>query len=246
MPVIGHLSFGLSFLSYAQKNIVRLRVIALCSLGMGLIFNIWINSKMSGDNDLLLVIGWLTVFFLQNTYLLAKAIFQSIEAPLPPWSRELLATTFPAMHSRDWAMLMAKARRVTYKQGTTLLNIGDPLAKLQLIVSGQAYEIRNCNRRICQKGTLWGEITYVMGSENFNASPVQLLVQSDELELLEWDYELLKALSKKYPRIVESLHDGFVRSCAMKQILTWSRFEQTHPYQEAWIKTNQRHQLKLA
>lgn len=222
MPVAGHLSFALTFLSYAQTNIIRLRLVAVCSLSFGLAYNGWVNFNMPPDKDIWLVVGWLAVFFLQNLFLLLREVRDSLEVSLGSESRELLVATFPKMHSRDWALLTAKARVIQYHRSVPILKVGDSTTSLKLILTGVALETRNDNTRLCQRGTLWGEVTYVMGANYFNRSPVTISAHSDTLTVYEWSYELLDQLCKHNLRLSAALQHGFVHSAAVKHGLLWN------------------------
>jgi len=222
IPFIGHLSFGLTFLSYAQKDIIRLRMIAVCSLAFGLIYNGWINASMEGDENIWLVIGWLGIFFIQNAYLLFREIRDGLELPLTGKLRDLLVATFPRMHSRDWDLLYKKANTRTFSRGAVILNVGDKTSSLQVIVSGSAEELRDGKKRTCQSGTMWGELTYVMGLDYFNASPVKITCNSDVLVVLEWDYKFLNDICNKNFRLSAALQHGFVHSAGIKHGLLWN------------------------
>lgn len=222
MPLIGHLSFALTSVSYAQRDIIRLRLIAVASLLLGLAYNAWINVQMQGG-DIWLVIVWLSVFLVQNIYFLVTAIRQELEVTLRPEAREIMVQTFPLMHSRDWVSLVAKATQKTYRKGAQILSKGDATTALQLITSGSAQEIRGDIYRRCTKGTLWGELTFVMGSDYYNASPVTIIASSDQVTVYEWDYEELRSLANASPRLQAALHHGFVHSAGIKHGLLWNQ-----------------------
>lgn len=46
VELIGNASFAATFLSYAQSDIIRLRLIAIASLCMGLIYNTYVHLQM--------------------------------------------------------------------------------------------------------------------------------------------------------------------------------------------------------
>lgn len=222
MPVLGHISFALTFASYAQRDIIRLRLIAVASLVLGLAYNLWINAQMPGEDNIWLVIGWLSIFLVQNVYFLVTAIREGLETSLPHEMRELMVQSFPMMHSRDWQTLIAKATIKRYCKGAQILGKGEPTSALQLIVEGVAQETRCDQSRECGRGTLWGELTYVMGKDYFNASPVSIRASSANVTVYEWDYDKLKDLATKSLRLQAALQHGFVHSAGMKHGLLWS------------------------
>lgn len=229
LTAIGHISFALTFLSYAQRDIIKLRMIAVFSLLCGLVYNGWVQSRMTGEGDIWLVIFWLSVFLVQNTYLLVREIRGGLEVTLPADSRALLVNAFPSMHSRDWKALIDAADVQTYSKGSVVLDVGQATSSLKLIVSGFAKEHRGTASRICEKGTLWGELTFVMGSDQFNASPVQITAESDTLVVYAWDYATLEKLVGKNLRMAAALQHGFVCSAGIKHGLLWVKAHDAPP-----------------
>lgn len=219
---LGHLSFALTFLSYAQKSLIRLRTIAVVSLTFGLVYNTYINIKMPPGEDIRLVLGWLALFLTQNVYLLVKEIKDTLEVPLGAESKLLLACTFPKMHSKDWETLLQAAKKVEAKAGEQLLKVGEPTRTLRLTYEGWAEEIREGVRRDCQVGTLWGELTFVLGEDCFNASSVDIVAKTD-LKIYEWDYAVLRDLCNKNTRLNVALQHGFIYSAGLKHGLLWNK-----------------------
>lgn len=213
--VLGHLSFALTFLSFTQTNLIRLRIIAVVSQVLGLAYNGWVNYKMPEGQDIHLVVFWLAMFLILNIYMLMREIATTLEVPLATEDRELLVKSFPTIHSRDWVELMKRGTKKTFQKDAVLLAVGDSTKCLQLIVKGKAVEIRDGVKKECESGTLWGELTYVMGNDYYNSSPVDIIVSSDSLTLMEWPYELLRSMAKN-KRFDAALQNGFVHSAGMK------------------------------
>ena len=156
MTVIGHISFVLTFLSFAQKSLIRLRMIAVVSQVFGLAYNGWVNYHMPPGSDIHLVVFWLAMFLILNVVLLVREISTTLEVSLPTESRELLVTSFPAIHSRDWLTLMSMGKQLDYRKGDKLLSVGDATTSLRMIVEGTAEEDRKGQRKACKRGVLWG------------------------------------------------------------------------------------------
>lgn len=213
--VLGHLSFALTFLSYTQDNLIRLRMIAVASQVLGLIYNLWVNYSMPEGQDIRLVIFWLSMFLVLNVYMLIREITVTLEVSLPVDERELLIKSFPAIHSRDWVQLIKLANKKNFNKDDVLLKVGSSTESLQLIVKGKAVEVRNSVVKECGSGTLWGELTYVMGEDYYNSSPVDIIVTSESLTLMEWPYEVLRSLAKN-PRFNAALQNGFMHSAGLK------------------------------
>lgn len=220
MAILGHASFALTFLSYAQKSLIKLRMIALASLAVGLAYNAWVNYNMPTGQDIWLVIGWLGLFFLQNLFLLFREIKNTLEVELETQSRALLVAAFPKMHSRDWLELLAAAERKPFKRGDVLLMKGSACDSLCLAAKGSVREDRSDQSRICPPATLFGELTFVMGEGCFNSSPVTITAES-EGELLVWRYSELNKVCDRNLRLCEALEHGFVWSAGVKHGLLW-------------------------
>jgi hypothetical protein len=84
IELIGNTSFAATFLSYAQSDIIRLRLIAIASLCMGLVYNTYVHLQMPEGQGIALVIFWLSVFLVQNMAKAVREVSQSIEASLDP------------------------------------------------------------------------------------------------------------------------------------------------------------------
>ena len=100
--VLGHVSFLITFLSFAQKSIVLLRIISVIALSVGLVYNTYVHNNMPPGQDLWPVLIWMGIFWLQNIGMTIQAIVNGQEVALEPMLRLLAVKTFPRMHSRDW------------------------------------------------------------------------------------------------------------------------------------------------
>ena len=158
IELIGNTSFAATFLSYAQSDIIRLRLIAIASLCMGLVYNTYVHLQMPEGQGIALVIFWLSVFLVQNMAKAVREVSQSIEASLDPESRQLLAASFPAMHSKDWLQLIQAAHRREAQKQDVLLDAGASTSTLMLLASGSAVETRidGPPPLVRQPGTFWG------------------------------------------------------------------------------------------
>lgn len=224
VAVIGHLSFFVTFLSWAQDSLIKVRMIALGGILLGLIYNGWTHWQMPAGQGLGLVLMWLGIFLIQNVWKLASEIRENMEVKLPMASKELLIRTFPTMHSVDWKAFTAAAKITHYRQGATILAKGDACYDLSLVASGKVSEDRNGLTRLCETGTMFGELTYVMGQENFNASPVDIKAETQTVTVYTWPYETVKKFAAA-ARFNAALQHGFVLSAGLKHGLLWTEAE---------------------
>ena len=231
IEIIGNASFAATFVSYAQSDIIRLRLIAIASLCMGLIYNTYVHMNMPEGQGIALVIFWLSVFLVQNLYKAIREVSQSIEAPLEAESRQLLAASFPLMHSKDWRQLLQFAKSREAQQDDVLLKAGESTKTLMLLANGTAVETRidGLPSLIRQQGTFWGELTWSLGRDRYNQSPCSIHVTSSKGLILEWSYEDLDLLIKTNPRMLAAIRDGFLRSACFKHGLLQERSHDAEP-----------------
>ena len=178
-----------------------------------------------------LVIFWLSVFLMQNIFKALSEVSQSIEAPLDAGERQLMVAGFPTMHSKDWELLAKHAQKWSLSKGEVILNAGDETTTLLLLAAGKAMETRmdSIPSLVRQPGTFWGELTWTLGKGRFDKSPCSVVVTSESAQLWHWDYETLDELTRKNPRMLASLRDGFLRSACFKHGLLKPRENDTDP-----------------
>jgi len=231
--LLGHLSFVITFLAYAQSDLIRLRLIAVASLIVGLIYNTYVHVNMPDGQNLWPVLLWMGVFLIQNIINSVREVNRSLEIPIPAHERMIHASAFPRMHSRDWFALRERATVHEVKNGHVLLAVGAPTHSLQMLVTGSAVENRADQEALRRRmGALWGELTWVLGDEMFNASPCEVKVTSDIAVVWEWEYTELDKLCKNNDRLATALRDGFVRSASFKHGLLVARCDDEAPLLE--------------
>ena len=88
--ILGNLSFALTAFSYAQKNVIKLRLIAILATTIGLVYNSIVHLRMPDGQNLWPVLFWLGVLWIQNIALVIWAIRNEMEMPLSPRQRSLV------------------------------------------------------------------------------------------------------------------------------------------------------------
>lgn len=231
--LLGHLSFVITFLAYAQSNLIRLRLIAVCSLVVGLVYNTYVHMNMPDGQNLWPVLLWMGVFLVQNIVNSVREVNRSLEIAVPAHERLIQASAFPRMHSRDWMAMSAAAKKSLLPKGHVVLATGAATYSLQMLVMGTALEQRSDQVPLRRRmGALWGELTWVLGEEMFNSSPCEVLITSEDAEAWEWDYTVLDRLCKGNDRLSIALKDGFVRSASFKHGLLAPRRDDQEPLLE--------------
>jgi hypothetical protein len=210
--VVGHASFGLTALAYSMRRIVMLRIIGLVSLSCGLVYNYFLPT-----GPLWLVLFWLAVFMLIHLTRVSSEILHSIEAPLTPRQKSLLAGAFPGMHSGDWQALWKCGRVSRVAPHEVLLRVGDATRAVTMLVSGATVEKRPDGRHLRrQPSQIWGELTFVVGEEGFDGSPVEIVAGPEGAEVIAFPYAALRRLFSVNDRMRAAFLDGVVRSAGFK------------------------------
>lgn len=210
--VLGHLSFAVTYLAYTQRTMLRLRFVVVLGLLLGLVYNVYIHFHMPPDQHLWPVLLWMSLFLVVNLYKAGAEVVDSIETPVTALQRPLLAAAFPTMHTHDWSKLVKKARMQRYKRGDVIVPLGGQTDTVMVLAIGAADELvpgREPDKRTV--GTIWGELSFVMGVEAFNSSPCDIVVTSDHATVLSWDYEVLHELCHSNDRLSHALKDSFLR-----------------------------------
>lgn len=222
--VLGHVSFLITFLSFAQTSIILLRIISVVALSVGLVYNTYVHVHMPPGQNIWPVLIWMGVFWIQNIIMTIRSIINGHEVALNPNDRMLAVKTFPKIHSRDWLALRKLATVAAFSKGQMILQVGDATTKLMILSAGRVDEERSdipVTHR--GEGTIFGEITLVMGADQYNASPCRVVVTSETAQILCWDYALLENLAVQNPRLWAAMLDGFMRSAGFKHGLLKER-----------------------
>lgn len=219
---VGMLSFVCSAAAYLMTSMIRLRMLAICSGMLGLIYN---STLASGP--LWLVLFWLGLFLCINTGMLVRAIYRDMEVALTPDSRALLVATFPTMHSRDWLALRRVATSVEHPEGSELLAIGDSTHAVHIVAQGTVDEIRTDGTVLHRTpSAMWGELSFVT-TQQFDGSPCRIVTTTPTVELV-FPYSALDALCAKNLRLRAALMEGFVRTGCLKHGLLCDRGGTVH------------------
>lgn len=212
--ILGNLSFAITFLSYAQKHVIKLRLFAILATSIGLVYNTIVHIQMPDGMNLWPVLGWLGIFLVQNIYLVVIAIREEMEQSMRPKTRELLVASFPEMHSRDWLKLLGSATLVDVAPGEFVLKRGEPTDAIMIAATGKFLEERPGKKTPCGLGRLWGELTYVSGRDEFNASPCDVTAITPA-SYYRISYEALNSIIRT-DRMRYAIYEGIVRSAGFK------------------------------
>jgi hypothetical protein len=216
VDISGHLAFILTFVSFFQKSMIKLRLWAIVAGVAGLGYNGWVHSMMPAEQGIWPVLFWLSVFLIQNIVLAVIEIRDRMEVKLRPASRELMVSAFPGMHSRDWSALLDIREERYLAIGEKLIGIRGPTDSFMILAAGELDEIRHDGRVFKRKpGTMFGELTFIMGVDEFNSSPCDVICSQGVAVVYSFPYEKLRKLCKS-PRLKLAFEEGVVRSAGLK------------------------------
>src|SRR5690348_3218462 len=169
---IGMLSFICSACAYLMTDMVRLRMLAIASGTLGLVYNATLPS-----GPLWLVLFWLALFWIINASRLTTALRGEMEVALSPDDRALMVETFPTMHSRDWLRLRREAEVTEFSDGETMLDFGAETDAVSVVARGEAAETRSTGEVYRRTpSAMWGELSYVT-RQQFSGSPCKIVAR---------------------------------------------------------------------
>lgn len=212
--LVGHASFALAAASFLATRLLWLRVLAIGSLTLGLVYNFTVASAPS----LWMVLFWLAALLAINAAAIAREVVGNMEVPLPVEDKQLLAAAFPRMHSRDWLAIKRIGSVRSISPDEVLLDCGQATQAVSLLLDGSTEEFRESGSVIARKpGMFWGELSFAMGDQ-FGGSPCRI-VATGSGRVLDVPYPALREAGVKNPRLLAALNDGFVRSAGVKHSL---------------------------
>lgn len=219
LPWIGHISFGLTALSFLMKRILWLRLFAIASGALGIFYNSGIALGWVGpaNPELWTVVGWIGLFFAINIVQSIMLLIRNSEVVLSEADRVLMAKAFPAMRSRDFKMMLSAGECRTVQDGEILVACQDQTGKVTLLVEGVLLATdQRGNTEHLRPGQFVGEISYAIG-EQYGGSGHTVVAQG-AAQIVEWDYRVLRKVVAD-PAMNGAVLDGFFRGLVKKNSL---------------------------
>lgn len=187
---VGHLSFGLTALSFLMRDIMLLRILAIVSGVLGIAYNYLIP-----EGPLWLVIFWLFVFLLINAARIVMLFLERRRVTFSEEERELYQTVFRHFAPVEFMKLMRLAEWGSEPEGVVLATQAEALADLKLIYNGEV-AVEKDGKEIARSrdGTLIGEISYIHGGAA--TATVRTLRPT---RYVSWPKDELRKLLKRNP-----------------------------------------------
>ncbi len=209
LTILGHIGFVLITLSYAIRDIIWLRVLAIPASICFIVFYIL------GDNEHRYIpIFWNCVFIIVNSVQLLNAyavlkLFKATDEII-----ELSKVHFPELSRIERARLFRIADERYFEKDETIANMGDHLESVYLIVDGEV-EVTRGETVIgsSQDGTFLGEISFLSG-----APGSATLVSTRKTRMLVWDQEKLRRLLSFHPNINRAINNAFASDLSRKLV----------------------------
>lgn len=212
VSVLGHVSFGLSAVSFAMRSLLWLRLVSMVSLSLSLAYNLMVPQVYW------LVVYWLFVFLAINAYQLIVQIHQNNEVELSHKLGLIRAQSFPGMPSRAFLKLYDQARIQNFIENTVVVESGGATTGLSLITQGKVIEtLPNGETRNIVAGQFFGDLTLVQPF-SLTASPT-LCVATPGTEVAFWTYEELTAIFRKSERIKSGVFQAMSYALATKHTM---------------------------
>ena len=188
--LLGHLSFFASATSFLMKDIIFLRILAIVSSVLGIIYNYWVTTE-----PLWLVIFWLSLFLIINLLQIARLIRDNTGISLSDEEQFIHEILFSSFSTFEFKKLVHAAEWKESNPGDVLALEGKELNELKFIYAGEVGVYKE-NRELTKlrDGALIGELSYL---QDTSASATVITIQ--KTKYLCWEKTKLRNLLSKNP-----------------------------------------------
>jgi hypothetical protein len=205
--LLGHLSYLLAAMSFLLRDILKLRVMAICAALANIAFAY--NGEL-GPNWI--PVFWQAVLAAINIVWSFKLIRERRGVSFTPEERELHETRFQAFSPVEFMKLMRVAQWSRADSGDALANAGEPLEHLLLIYNGRVEVVRpGAAMRELRDGDFVGEMSFIRGG---SASADVRCVS--ETRYIAWPKQVLKDLLSRNPAMDATLQTVFSEDLTRK------------------------------
>lgn len=167
--MFGHIAYAMLALSYVLTNIFWLRVTAVVSMFLEIVY-----FNFSGG-DLSTGIGWTVLFICINAYQLFWLLRDRMDLRLPEKEAPLLREALAGLDDAQISRLLKAAEWIDCVPGDVLTRQDAPVDALYFICSGRAnIEVNKSFVTYLEKGAFVGEIAYL------TSNPATATVAVDE------------------------------------------------------------------
>jgi hypothetical protein len=172
-----HLANALLLISYAVKEILWLRLLT-CIAGLSALAALLAADPAPPRAAFV----WQLTFFAINIARLAQLIYERRPVPLPPDAKRLATTVFPTLRPRQLLRLLAVGEVLEHAPGTRLVEKGEALSHLEIVIDGTArVELVDARTIELCHGAFIGELSYLT-----NKPPSADVVAASALRVVRW------------------------------------------------------------
>ena len=196
--IIGNISFAVTAFSYLMKDIVLLRVIAILSCFLGVIYNFF-----AAQEPLWLVIFWLSIFMIINLYQIINILKGTRKVNFSDKELEIRNNFFSQLSLEQFKKILELSSCQTFPEKACIITKNQPVPELKFILSG-AVNVRDKNTILAslKAGSFIGEVSFTSGSR-----ATADVIAAEETNVISWDQSSLRKLLISNP----SLHLIFTR-----------------------------------
>jgi CRP-like cAMP-binding protein len=206
VQMFGHIAYMILALSYVLTNIFWLRVAAVISMVLEIIY------FMYSGGDLMTGIVWTVVFICINAYQLFWLMRERLSFRLPEKEGPLLREALAGLDDMQISKLLKAAEWKDFQPGEILTRKAAPVDALYFLCSGRAnVEVNRSLVTFLEKGSFVGEIAYLTGN------PATATVVIDEpARVLQFSKMRMAKVTAADPQINSIIYQLLGRDLAMK------------------------------
>jgi hypothetical protein len=209
IDILGHASFALMAISFAVRDMILLRALAISSGIVGMGYNFLIPA-----GPLWLVIVWLGIFATINGVRIAGLFNERLGVSFNDEERELHETLFRGFAPVEFMKLMRIAHWRDAAPGERLADEGVPVGELTLIYNGEvAIERDGQEVDRSRDGALIGEISFIQGGA---ATATVNVIRASRLVV--WTKAEVQGLLRRNPTMDVAMQGVFSQDLTRKLV----------------------------
>ena len=190
--ILFHLANALYLVSYAVRDILWLRVITVLA-GLALIASFLRRSQSAVAP----AVAWNCLFFIINIVRIHLLILERRPIPLSADQQQLQQLVFRTLRPRELVRLLRIGRIVDHPTGARVIQRGEPLADLLLVIAGTArVELGDKPAIEIADGAFIGEMSYLTGK-----APGADVIAATPLRIVHWPTADLRAFLDTSPEL---------------------------------------------
>ena len=159
LDFIGHVSFLITALSFALRDMMALRIFAIVSCLIGIAYNYLIP-----EGPLWLVIFWLSIFIVINGFRIVRFVLERRAIEFSDEEAELHDTVFSNFSPIEFKKLLRIGEWQNVEVGQKLAEQGSVVGGLKLLYNGEV-KVERDGAEIgrARDGAMIGEISFIQG-----------------------------------------------------------------------------------